>query len=97
MRALVLVLDSVGIGYAPDAANYGDEGANTLGHIFEKLPDLNLPNLCALGLPKIVESVRRALLRKAASTSGQTPAGSYRASFGKMQERSAGKDTTTVH
>ena len=91
MRALLIVLDSVGIGYAPDAAKYGDEGANTLGHIFEKLPDLSLPNLSALGLPKIVESVRRAMLRQASST------GPYRASFGKMQERSAGKDTTTGH
>ena len=98
MRALVLVLDSVGIGYAPDAANYGDEGANTLGHIFEKLPDLSLPNLSALGLPKIVESVRRAMLRGAAPSAGQTSAiAPYRASFGKMQERSAGKDTTTGH
>jgi phosphopentomutase len=98
VRALVLVLDSVGIGYAPDAANYGDEGANTLGHIFEKLPDLSLPNLSALGLPKIVESVRRAMLRQAASSAGQMrPVAPHRASFGKMQERSAGKDTTTGH
>ena len=40
MRALLLVLDSVGIGGAPDAAAYGDEGANTLGHIFEQVPEL---------------------------------------------------------
>ncbi|MGZ5504223.1 MAG: phosphopentomutase, partial [Chthoniobacterales bacterium] len=44
MRALLLILDSVGIGNAPDAAKYGDEGANTLGHIFERTPDLRLPN-----------------------------------------------------
>ncbi|MEY2480059.1 MAG: phosphopentomutase [Verrucomicrobiota bacterium] len=83
MRALILVLDSVGIGHAPDASNYGDEGANTLGHIFEKLPKLDLPNLSALGLPELVPITRP-----------QTP---YRASFGRMQERSAGKDTTTGH
>jgi phosphopentomutase len=83
VRALVLVLDSVGIGHAPDAANYGDEGTNTLGHIFEKVPDLSLPNLSALGLPELVPIAQ-----------AQRP---YRASFGKMQERSAGKDTTTGH
>ncbi len=81
MRALLLVLDSVGIGHAPDAASYGDEGANTLGHIFEHIPDLRLPNLDSLGL--------RALLK------GQQ--GKLRASYGRMRERSAGKDTTTGH
>jgi len=97
MRALLIVLDSAGIGYAPDAANYGDEGANTLGHIFEKVPDLSLPNLSALGLPKIVELARRAMLRQASSP-GQTRATApYRGSFGKMQERCTGKDTTTGH
>ena len=59
MRALLLVLDSVGIGHAPDAAKYGDEGANTLGHIFARVPTLKLPNLCALGLPKILDAVFR--------------------------------------
>ena len=87
VRALVLVLDSVGIGNAPDAANYGDEGANTLGHILEQTPNLSLPNLCKLGLPEIVDLARR---------KGQDRQ-SYLASFGKMQERSAGKDTTTGH
>ncbi len=82
MRALLLVLDSVGIGHAQDAANYGDEGANTLGHILERLPDLKLPNLHSLGLAAIL---------------GRTEAVAPRASFGKMQERSAGKDTTTGH
>jgi phosphopentomutase len=85
VRALVLVLDSVGIGNAPDAAEYGDEGANTLGHIFEQTPALSLPNLGRLGLPQIVDPPR---------TQDRQ---SYLASFGKMQERSAGKDTTTGH
>lgn len=89
MRALVLVLDSVGIGHAPDAAKYGDEGANTLGHIFTKIPKLQLPNLCALGLPKILDE-KYSWGRK----SFQLP---HLASFGKMEERSAGKDTTTGH
>ncbi len=48
-RAILIVLDSVGCGYAPDAAVYGDEGANTLGSIASAYP-LNLPHLSALGL-----------------------------------------------
>ncbi|MFN2476593.1 MAG: phosphopentomutase [Chthoniobacterales bacterium] len=83
VRALVLVLDSVGVGGAPDAAAYGDEGADTLGHILNACPDLALPNLCSLGL---------------ASVLGQpTSVCNYRASYGRMTERSAGKDTTTGH
>ena len=89
MRALLLVLDSVGIGHAPDAAKYGDEGANTLGHIFAKVPDLKLPNLCALGLSKVLDE-KYSWGRKASRLPNL-------ASFGKMQERSAGKDTTTGH
>ncbi len=85
MRALLIVLDSVGIGDAPDAESYGDVGANTLGHIFEQQPDLALPNLCSLGLSRILPAARN----------GKTP--SPIASYGRMQERSAGKDTTTGH
>ena len=85
MRALVLVLDSVGIGHAPDAEKYGDEGANTLGHIFARVPDLRLPNLFRLGLAKTLGlSARQSLALLIAS-------------YGKMQERSTGKDTTTGH
>ncbi|HEY2138682.1 MAG TPA: phosphopentomutase, partial [Chthoniobacterales bacterium] len=86
MRALLLVLDSVGIGGAPDAARYGDEGANTLGHILEQLPDLALPNLESLGLAELAPGYR--------SYRSHT---TYKASYGKMEERSAGKDTTTGH
>jgi phosphopentomutase len=89
VRALLLVLDSVGIGGATDAAQYGDEGANTLGHVLEQVPDLQLPNLTALGLARIVSPIGR----PAPAGADQPP----RASFGKMQERSAGKDTTTGH
>src|SRR3954471_7707386 len=89
MRALVIVLDSVGIGHAPDAAKYGDEGANTLGHIFARCRDTWLPNLCALGLPKVLDE-KYSWARK----SFELP---HLASYGKMQERSAGKDTTTGH
>lgn len=84
MRALVLVLDSVGLGHAPDAGKYGDEGANTLGHILEQTPELTLPHLGRLGLGELIG--RPGLSSRP-----------YLASFGKMQERSAGKDTTTGH
>jgi phosphopentomutase len=86
MRALVLVLDSVGIGGAPDAASYGDEGANTLGHILERKPGLQLPNLDSLGLRELVSAYR-----------SYRPHTTYKGSYGRMQERSAGKDTTTGH
>ena len=81
MRALLLVLDSVGCGHAPDAAAYGDEGADTLGHILAAQPALALPALFSLGLGKIMGA--------------QSPAAV--ASHGRMRERSAGKDTTTGH
>jgi len=86
VRALVLVLDSVGIGNAPDAAQYGDEGANTLGHIIEHMPELQLPNLDSLGLRELVPAHR-----------SHTSYTAYKGSYGVMQERSAGKDTTTGH
>ena len=82
MRALLLILDSVGCGSAPDAAAYGDEGADTLGHIYERTPGFSLPNLEHLGLAKILN-------RKNALTP--------QAGWGRMRERSAGKDTTTGH
>lgn len=81
VRALLLVLDSVGIGHAPDAEAYGDAGANTLGHILERMPAMALTHLDSLGLPALLG----------------TRSDSYRASYGRMQERSAGKDTTTGH
>ncbi len=84
MRALLLVLDSVGCGHAPDAAAYGDEGANTLGHIFAAQPALALPALFSLGLWKIVT----------ADVLDHRSRGTI-ASYGRMRERSAGKDTTT--
>jgi len=86
VRALLLVLDSVGVGGAPDAANYGDEGANTLGHILERMPELRLPNLDSLGLAELVPAH--------GSYGSYT---TYKSSYGKMTERSPGKDTTTGH
>jgi phosphopentomutase len=86
VRALLLVLDSVGIGGAPDAAEYGDEGANTLGHIFEQVPGLRLSNLESLGLAELLPSHKR--------YGSHTE---YKSRYGRMTERSAGKDTTTGH
>ncbi|PAW67484.1 MAG: phosphopentomutase [Verrucomicrobiia bacterium Tous-C4TDCM] len=81
-RALVIVLDSVGCGGAKDAAAYGDEGADTLGHLFER-EGLALPHLSSLGLGEVLGR-RTAELREGAA-------------FARMSEASAGKDTTTGH
>ncbi|MGC3990384.1 MAG: phosphopentomutase [Chthoniobacteraceae bacterium] len=86
MRALLIVLDSVGCGHAPDAAAYGDEGANTLGHILAKHSRLQLPYCFAMGLGQVLGQD---------SPLPQTARPS--ASQGRMRERSAGKDTTTGH
>ncbi len=86
MRSLLLILDSVGCGSAPDAAAYGDEGADTLGHIYEQTPGFILPNLERLGL-------RAAMSGQAPHHTGPQPS----ASWGRMRERSMGKDTTTGH
>ena len=84
-RVVVIVLDSVGIGEAPDAHVFGDSGSNTLGNIAKAVGGLTLPNMEKLGLGNIapVQGV-------AARTQ---PAGAY----GRMVEVSPGKDTTTGH
>jgi len=84
-RAVMLVLDGVGIGAAPDAATYGDVGSDTLGHVCDAVPDLVLPNLQRAGLGNI-----RPLARVPATG---TPDGAW----GWMQPASAGKDSTTGH
>jgi len=83
-RVIWIVLDSVGIGEMPDAAQYGDTGSDTLGNI-AKQRKLKLPNLCRLGLANI----RPLQDLKPASD----PAGA----FGKCALASPGKDTTTGH
>ncbi|MGG1313537.1 phosphopentomutase [Cohnella laeviribosi] len=84
-RVAVIVLDSVGIGALPDAGAYGDAGANTLGHIAERVRDLQLPNLRRLGLANI------------APIADWEPEAQPAACYGKMAEISAGKDTMTGH
>jgi phosphopentomutase len=83
-RVTWIVLDSVGIGELPDAAEYGDVGRNTLGHIAESRP-LKIPNLVRLGLASI------------APLKHQQPVASPIASYGKGATHSPGKDTTTGH
>lgn len=84
-RAFIIVLDGVGIGEAPDAAQFGDEGRHTLGHTAEAVGGLSVPNLERLGLGNI------------APLRGVQPAARPLAAWGKMAERSPGKDTTTGH
>lgn len=83
--AVLLVLDSVGIGGAPDAADYGDEGTATLPHIAEAVGGISLPNLTKAGLGRITD------IRGVEAV--ESPSGA----FGAMIERSPGKDTTTGH
>ena len=54
MRIVLLVIDSGGIGAAPDAKEFGDEGANTIGHVAQSVPNLSLPNLAQMGLNRLV-------------------------------------------
>jgi phosphopentomutase len=84
-RVIVIVLDSVGVGWLPDAADFGDEGANTLVHIAEHMNGLNLPHMQRLGLGNI------------ATIQGVPPVSSPRAAYGKMMEASGSKDTMAGH
>lgn len=88
VRALLIVLDSVGCGGAADASLYGDEGANTLGHLFER-EQLELPHMASLGLYD--------LLRSGGISAPFTPMMQSGAAATHMAEKSAGKDTTTGH
>jgi len=84
-RVIVIVLDSVGIGELPDSHKYGDEGSNTLKHIAELTEGFSLPNLEKLGFGCID------------GVSYLTKENNPQGAFGKMAEKSAGKDTTTGH
>ena len=92
MKAFLIVLDSVGIGAAPDAEAYGDAGANTLAHIGQFVGGLNLPTLESLGLGNIP-----GLLPGGLPIPGVQPLSETAGGFGAMRELSVGKDTTTGH
>jgi phosphopentomutase len=83
-RVIWIVLDSVGIGEMPDAADYGDTGSDTLGNIARQRP-MHLPNLCRLGLGNIKP------------LEGLPPAAEPEGSYGRCALASPGKDTTTGH
>ena len=82
-RIIILVMDSVGIGHATDAANFNDEGANTLGHIESTAGLIHCPTLRSLGLANIADI-----------KTDETP---VMGAYGKMEEVSTGKDTTSGH
>ncbi|MEW9111036.1 MAG: phosphopentomutase [Cytobacillus gottheilii] len=84
-RIFLVVMDSVGIGEAPDAERFGDKGSDTLGHIAEKMDGLKMPNMGKLGLSNIRE------------IKGIQKAEKPLAYYTKMQEASNGKDTMTGH
>jgi len=84
-RVILLILDACGIGELPDADLYGDSGSNTIANTAEKVGGLNLPNLEKLGLGCIH------------NIQGVKCLNSSRASYGKMAELSAGKDSTVGH
>src|SRR3712207_2630952 len=84
-RAVVAVLDGVGAGNAPDAADFGDKGANTLVNTARTVGGLHVPNLQKLGLGNVVKM------------EGVPRVGSPRASCGLMVERSAAKATLVGH
>src|SRR5690625_2613444 len=84
-RIFLIVMDSVGIGEAPDAEKFNDKGADTLGHIAKHMNGLHMPNIGELGLSNIRE------------IKGIAKSENPKAYFTKMQEASNGKDTMTGH
>jgi phosphopentomutase len=85
-RGIILVMDSCGAGEAPDAADYGDEGSDTLGHTAAVVGGLDLPNLEKAGLGNLHGSIQ-----------GVPPVARPSMAYGKLAEASAGKDSTTGH
>ena len=85
-RAVIIVMDSCGVGEAPDAAEYGDTGADTIGHVSEAVGGLDLPNFQAAGLGNLHPAIL-----------GVPPAENPTMAVGRMRERSEGKDSTTGH
>ena len=84
-RVILIVLDGVGVGALPDAEQFGDADANTLLHVAEAAGGLNLPHLQRLGLGNICPAP------------GLVPVDNPAAAWGRMTEKSPGKDTTTGH
>ena len=85
MKTLIIVIDSLGVGQAPDSHLFGDEGSNTLGHIIQNT-NVKLENMQKLGMFNI-DGLQHLNLQVASPS----------ANYGRMQELSMGKDTTTGH
>ncbi|WP_312091666.1 phosphopentomutase, partial [Aminipila sp.] len=85
-RVTLIVLDSLGIGELADAENYGDKGANTFGHIADNMDSFHIPNLRKLGLGNIEGAAE-----------GRFAVEQPEGAFGKLKEKSKGKDTITGH
>ena len=81
-RVILLILDGLGVGELPDAKAYGDSGSNTLKHVWCKNPNINIPNLAACGLLRLI---------------GKNHNQKITASYGKSAVKSKGKDSTTGH
>ncbi len=84
-RVIWIVLDSVGMGEAPDAADFDDVGCNTIGHIMEVYPNLKIPNMRRIGYGNID------------GMKGVPPVKAPEGAYGRLKEMSAGKDTTIGH
>lgn len=84
-KVVLIIIDGFGVGALPDANSYGDENSNTLFNIFKHVPNLTLSNLESLGLGKIIK------------VPGLNNRFKALGSYGKMQEKSPGKDTITGH
>ncbi len=84
-RILLIVLDSVGVGQAPDAAKYGDANANTIGNTAKAVGGLRIPHLAALGLGRVT------------AIAGTSSHEAIHGAYGYMIPKSAGKDTTNGH
>jgi len=93
-RVILIVADSLGVGALPDAVKYGDEGADTLGHIIREVPDIKIPNLTRLGLIDINGLENGGVSRLPDTGSCICP---RRSLIGRLAEKSKGKDTITGH
>lgn len=89
-RAIILLLDSVGIGATKDAGDYGDTGSNTLGHILEQHPDTKIPNLQRLGIINCLQ-------QSCGTTYGLEEQAEPQSLYGFAREISRGKDTISGH
>lgn len=92
MRAIIVVMDSLGVGAMPDAAEYDDAGTDTLGHILDNYP-MNIPHLRRLGLGNVERPEDPSGKVAGGRLAVDAPEGVY----GRFGERSAGKDTITGH